>query len=167
MKYVLLLTLLAGCGEIQEIINDWEEANEAIIDVVDPTDSPTTTVSTTTTTILPDATNPICNKIYGADGPGGFLWKPISESNGKLAVQLPGVFATKFDACHVEGTFAYGPLFFNGFHNWDGQDKHKRDRQLWRGQLPGGSYGGSARVVCSQSTQECTWQVDNANIRTD
>ena len=40
-----------------------------------------------------------------ADGPGGFLWKPRSESNGKLVVIWPPQYSGKIGACTLHSGF--------------------------------------------------------------
>lgn len=103
--------------------------------------------------------NPQCSQgTNSIDGPGGFLWKPESEGDGKLVLLFPTEFITQFLNVlmeRVEGTFENAT--FTGFSNGA--------RQTWRGQSTGIAYTG--RVVVDAGNQECEWVVPDPTVRQD
>lgn len=89
-------------------------------------------------------------EVLGVDGPGGFLWKPESDSDGNLVILFPPEYGVEFIAVYVEtlaGETEGG--VFAGFSN--------PNRQTWRFSLPGEAYTGRVRV--DLGTQECLWNV--------
>ena len=107
----------------------------------------------------PDGTNPVCSGDMGVDGPGGFLWKAVSESDGNLAIHFPKEFQRKFLSVSVVvdqiGIAEEGS--FSGFANGS--------RQLFRFDQPGGAYTG--RVIAEDVNQTCFWEVSNPQDRQD
>lgn len=97
--------------------------------------------------------NPICLSVQGIDGPNGFLWKPISESNGNLVVLFPTEYSVKFESVVIDGEQGRFADFANG------------NRQHWRFSKPGSQYLG--RVVAESMNGECVWQVSNPSERQD
>lgn len=161
-KKLLLLTVIVaqGCAELVELI---EENNEQPISTTTIT---TTQSTTTTTTIPPTPTNPTCDHystFFPPDGAGGFLWKPVSESNGNLAVLLPGKFKKQFNKCTVYDGKVADSLRFDKFANPDSYG----DRQHWRGNHPGSYYNSPALVVCNDGVQDCAWHISTPNSRID
>jgi hypothetical protein len=93
-----------------------------------------------------------CVGIGGVDGSGGFLWKPMSESDGNLVILFPSKFDKKFLDVLVEdldGNVESGA--FAGFTN--------PDRQTWRFSKNGAEYTGVVRA--DLITQECAWRVSS------
>lgn len=123
--------------------------------------------STPTPTPLPPAPkiNPYCTKTQtAADGAGGFLWKPVSDSDGKVAVILPARFVKKFDeVAIVTPTGGVEQLRFTTFANGD--------RQHWRGSKPGGKYPSGSRVSAkdflADDVNECVWVIKKTSERVD
>lgn len=76
---------------------------------------------------------------------GGTLWKPESDSTGRLVVLLaPQHDYSKCSVVRKDGAFE--PLRFTGRSNGD--------RQTWRADKPGKSYAGKAKnggVVCDET----------------
>lgn len=102
--------------------------------------------------------NPLCLGIKTLDGPGGFLWKPLSESDGNLVILFPSEFVTKFLevlAETLEGEFERGS--FAGYGN--------PDRQTWRFTQPGDAYTGI--VIVDTGMGECQWVVPTPSERQD
>ena len=65
----------------------------------------------------------------------GFVWKPISESNGRLVALLPGgVKAERVEIRRVNGDVLLEKGTFAG-------DTHNGGRQHWRFSQPGAAYG--------------------------
>lgn len=148
----LFCLTLTACGD--------GDLNE-IIDEILKTPTPTTIATFTavpgkpTNTPVPTVTpvpvaNPLCTKVMGCSE--GFLWKPTSDSTGKLAVHLPKKFTTKFLKC-------------NAFSKKDGKAESlawgnfgNGDRQLWRAKYGGSNYDG--RISCDEMKQTCEWKIN-------
>lgn len=80
------------------------------------------------------------------DGGGGFLWKPISESNGKLVVLLPtDLPESSVDRVEIhQGDFSNGEEFSDSTKVEEGTfsgDSHNGGRAHYRFDHPGASYG--------------------------
>ena len=97
--------------------------------------------------------NPVCLEIQNIGG--GFLWKPISESNGNLVVLFPKEFTETFQSVTVNGESGN----FSGFANGD--------RQHWRFSLPGGDYQSPATIIAESLNGECQWIVSNTSERAE
>ena len=102
--------------------------------------------------------NPVCSGVMDVDGADGFLWKPVSESDGNLVVLFPREFEAVFLEVQV---FTSGGQSesgrFTGFANGN--------RQHWRFSMPGSSYDGT--VVATSLNGECVWTVSNPSGRQD
>lgn len=85
---------------------------------------------------------------------GGFLWKPVSDSNGKLVVLLPSRYNGKVSSVTVNGEKGS----FSGIANGN--------RTHWRFSKPGAGYGSNVRVVAATSSGNVTWTVPNGGRRT-
>ncbi len=103
----------------------------------------------------------------GSSSPGsrnGFLWKPVSDSNGKLAVLLPSNLAGK-----VETTEIYADLPSNGGTPLDkgrfsGNANGSRDH--FRFSKPGGAYPDGAYVVATlKDGSQLTFQIKDSSER--
>ena len=87
-------------------------------------------------------------------GGGGFLWKPVSDSNGNLVVLLPSQYNGKVKSVSVNGEQGS----FSGIANGN--------RTHWRFSKPGAAYGANARVVAATSGGNVSWTVPNTGSRT-
>lgn len=87
-------------------------------------------------------------------GTGGFLWKPVSDSNGNLVVLLPSQYNGKVSSVSVNGERGS----FSGIANGN--------RTHWRFSKPGAAYGSNARVVATTSGGNVSWTVPNGGART-
>lgn len=135
----ILLIGLVGCGDPAQV--DW----------VTPT--PTATPSQPE-----ELTNPYCVKTMGADGPGGFVWKPKSESDGKLVILFPEKFERDFEKVIVYPK-AGGMEGLNCYARTNG------NRLTCRGQMPGGRYTGL--ITALDVDQVCEWSVTTPKQRVD
>lgn len=77
------------------------------------------------------------------DGPGGFLWKPVSDSNGKLVVLLPPKLAGQAKSVEVQD--ASGKTLAQGRYTGDANG----GRPHFRFDKPGAAYGNDLRVVAT------------------
>lgn len=107
-----------------------------------------------------DGINPDCSAgvISGSDGALGFLWKPISESDGRLVVLFPESYDVRFESVEAEvvgGGLESGE--FGGFTNGS--------RQTWRFDQEGGAYTGLLKV--QDEAQDCLWEVETPGQRVD
>ena len=89
-----------------------------------------------------------------SSGGGGFLWKPVSDSNGNLVVLLPSQYNGKVSSVSVNGEKGS----FSGIANGN--------RSHWRFSKPGAAYGSNARVVAATSGGNVSWTVPNGGART-
>ena len=120
------------------------------------------------TTILQPTPNPTPNPAPNDDDdndtptppPSGggdqrFLWKPVSENNGKLVVLLPARLTGKVNGVTVNGESGN----FSGVHNGG--------REHYRYSKPGGSYAAPARINASlKAGGSESWTVTNPSSRT-
>jgi hypothetical protein len=93
-----------------------------------------------------------------ADCPSSLLWKPVSESDGKLVVLFPSEFDEEFESVSVmsaEGEIEQG--IFAGFTNGD--------RQTWRFSKEGGEYTGVVEV--QTESESCSVVVSDPAERND
>lgn len=89
---------------------------------------------------------------------GGFLWKPVSESTGKLAVLLPPQYTGKVSGVYIAGAGeggAYGGVGNGG-------------RTHWRFSKPGAQYGNDVTVVANLKAGGAVhWVVPRGSSRTE
>ena len=106
----------------------------------DVTSSPSSS-STSSANASTDVSTPAATSIATAsDGGGGFLWKPVSESNGKLVVLLPTGLRGKIQKVeiHNEDPPTSSSLVADG--QFAG-DTHNGNRPHYRFANPGAAYG--------------------------
>ena len=100
------------------------------------------------------------------DGSGGFLWKPVSDSNGNLVVLLPKDL--KDAVSKVEIYSALPPTEANKLGSGKFSANANGDRPHYRFEKPGASYGENVYVVATKndgSTVE--WMIEDASKRND
>ncbi len=142
-----------------------------LCDEIDPTPTPApdpivTPTATPAPTATPELINPVCNGIQKSyDGPGGFLWKPVSESDGNLAVHFPGKFQKPFDSVKVTRK---GGKIENLRYVGKGNPDSNGDRLLYRGSAPGQQYKALGLVEAQNGADNlCTWKIDYPSQRID
>jgi hypothetical protein len=92
-------------------------------------------------------------------GGGGFLWKPVSEGDGKLVVLLPSSLTGKVNGCSLS--------YSGGSESGRNVGVHNGNREHFRYSKPGAGYGQNIRVTASLkdgTTQ--SWTVPNGASRT-
>ena len=141
---VLVAWLLTGCTTTdQERIQD---EIDRIKDEVTPTTTTTTTTTTKPPVIPPDTS-----------GDNTFIWKPISESDGRLVVIIPSRLLA--DACSVT-TSAGGVTWGRGI------GRHNNKREHFRYPQPGAQYGRNVSVVSYyQGAETGRWTVPDGSQR--
>lgn len=96
------------------------------------------------------------------DGPGGFLWKPVSDSNGKLVVLLPPKLAGQAKSVEVQD--ASGKTLARGRYTGDANG----GRSHFRFDKPGAAFGNDVRVVATLANgQKVTYPIENGAARND
>lgn len=95
------------------------------------------------------------------DGPGSFLWKPVSESDKNLVVLLPSYFRQRLDKVEL----FYGNQVETGRFAGDTMNEN---RVHYRFRRPGSSYGSNIRLVATAKTGETyIWTIPNGGSRYD
>lgn len=100
------------------------------------------------------------------DGPGGFLWKPVSESNGRLVVLFPPEFTGIVQSGEVHNRFPPKSSSLMDTGNYGGV--HNGGRAHFRFSKPGGAYGGNVFAVAVLSDgRRVGFPIANGAARTD
>ena len=137
---LLVAWLLTGCTT-----TDRDRIQDEI-DKLKPDVTPTTTTTTTTTTLPPAVIPP------SLQGTQVFLWKPVSESNGRLVVLIPACILA--DACTV------------GAEKGAAIGRHNGNREHFRFSKPGSGYGNNVQVTAYyQGAVTGTWTVPQGAAR--
>lgn len=97
------------------------------------------------------------NDVPSGGGDQRFLWKPVSENNGKLVVLLPA---------RLTGKVNQGSVTVNGESgNYSGV--HNGGREHYRYSKPGGSYDAPAKINASlKAGGSESWTVTSPSSRT-
>lgn len=96
------------------------------------------------------------------DGPGGFLWKPVSDSNGKLVVLLPSKLAGQAKSVEVQD--ASGRTLAKGRYTGDANG----GRPHFRFDKPGAAFGQDVRVVATLADgRKVSYAIKNGAARND
>lgn len=94
---------------------------------------------------------------------GGFLWKPRSESNGRLVVLLPTQYRKQISTQFVangDGTVLATGVFTT--------DEHNGDRPHFRYDRPGSSFGNNVYAVADLADGRTVhWPIPNSAARTE
>jgi len=94
---------------------------------------------------------------------GGFVWKPVSESDGKLVVLLPTSYKGNVSMCYI--TDANGGFIESG--RFVG-DTHNGNRPHFRFSKPGAQYGNNLYIVAVNNDGSLHhWFIPNGGGRTD
>jgi len=101
------------------------------------------------------------------DGRGGFLWKPVSESDGKLVVLLPTDLKGVIDRVEIHD----GEEFDEGTKVEQGRftgDTHNGGRPHFRFEKAGEGYGADLHlVVFKDSGETVSWRIEDGGERHD
>lgn len=97
------------------------------------------------------------------DGPGGFLWKPASESDGKLVTLLPEKLRGKVAGVEVQS--ADGRSLAKGRFSGDQKNGGRPHYRFDRG---GAAFGNNVKVVATlEDGQKVSWPIANGAARND
>ena len=158
-KYLSVLVLaLNACGDGNFDFSQVDNSiDNSVTNIKEPNEA----------TAVPDAgpqdgigINPVCSVTKGPDGSNGFLYKPVSDSDGKLVVLFPSEFTEKFQSVKIVdagGLTEFGK--FSSFGNGN--------RQHWRFSKAGSEYVAPLRIVAESLGGECTWRINDSSIRQD
>lgn len=101
------------------------------------------------------------------DGPGGFLWKPESITDGNLGVLLPSSMAGTVDRVEIHSALPATEETKVEQGNYSGQEPDS-GRPLYRFSEPGEAYGQNLYVVAfNNSGDTATWDIDDGAERHD
>ena len=106
------------------------------------------------------------NSSSGSSNHGnGFLWKPISESNGNLVVLFPPNLTGNISSAGIYSSLP--PSYENLIEEGDfSGDNHNGGRAHFRFSKPGGSYPDGVYVVAQLSNGEsATFEIENSSSR--
>ena len=96
----------------------------------------------------------------GAGGAGGFLWKPISDSNGNLVVLMPSEISSEVDSVVIKDK--NGNVLETGKFSAIANG----GRAHFRFSKPGSAYGQSVTVEAKlKNGRVCTFQVNDTSKR--
>ncbi|MCB0359766.1 MAG: hypothetical protein KDD44_09020 [Bdellovibrionales bacterium] len=101
------------------------------------------------------------------DGDGGFLWKPVSESDGNLVVLLPTEFRDMISRVELHSSLPPDASTLLDEGRFTG-DEDNGQRLHYRFGKPGGDYGDSVHVVAyTNDGSTLTWDIPNPAERQD
>ena len=116
---------------------------------------------------LSHTVDPSGYKIMNMDGAGGFLWKPESESDGKLVVLLPTEFKGKIQGAEIHSGLPADSSTLLGAGRFAG-DTHNGNRVHYRFDKEGSAYGKEVYVVAKTIDGESiAWLIQNGADRND
>lgn len=87
-----------------------------------------------------------------------FLWKPVSESDGKLVILLPNSMKGQVVSVSVQSGQTQETGRFSG-------DTHNGNRPHFRFTKPGSGYGSNIMVVAAGTSGMCSWTIPNGAQR--
>lgn len=100
------------------------------------------------------------------DGGGGFVWKPISDSDGKLAIVLPKELKGLIDKVEIHSALPPSEATKLGSGRFAGDANG--DRPHFRFPEPGASYGDNVHVVAYKNDgSTLTWDISDGGQRHD
>jgi len=100
------------------------------------------------------------------DGGGGFLWKPISESDGKLAILLPQLMAGMVEKLEIHSSLP--PDENSKVATGDYKTDSNGGRPTFRFDKPGDDYGNDLHVVAyNKDGTTATWSISDGGARND
>lgn len=101
------------------------------------------------------------------DGSGGFLWKPVSEGDGKLVVLLPTSLRDMLERVEIHSALPPDASTLLEEGRFTG-DEHNGNRPHYRFDKPGAEYGSNINIVAYKTDGEMvTWPISNGADRHD
>ncbi len=101
------------------------------------------------------------------DGKGGFLWKPVSESNGNLVVLLPSSLRGMIERVEIHSALPPSDATKLAEGRFDGDDKNG-NRPHFRFSEPGEKFGDDVHVVVWKDNGETiTYDIGDGGERHD
>ena len=101
------------------------------------------------------------------DGSGGFLWKPVSESDGNLVVLLPTTLKGLIDKVEIHSELPASETSLIEKGRFTG-DTHNGGRAHFRFDQPGEAYGENIHlVVFKDGGETVSWNIGNGGNRHD
>lgn len=101
------------------------------------------------------------------DGPEGFLWKPVSESDGNLVVLLPTELRGLIDKVEIHSSLPPDTSNLLDTGTFAG-DTNNGERPHFRFNDPGSSYGENVELVAFMDDgSQLTWSIPNGSERWD
>lgn len=106
-------------------------------------------------------------KPQSLDGGGGFLWKPVSESDKKLVVLLPEELRGMINRVEIHSSLPPSEATKLANGRFAG-DTMNGNRPHFRFEKPGSSYGNDVHVVAYHNDGSMyTWDIKNGGSRND
>lgn len=146
---------------------------QALSDIAAGTTASTQSIATESTVKdSSSSANSASNTARELDGEGGFLWKPVSESDGNLVVLLPtDIKASAISSVEIHSGNSNGEQFSSstllGTGTFSG-DTANGGRAHFRFSKPGESYGSSAYLVAQLNDgTSISYLIDNPGERVD
>ena len=100
------------------------------------------------------------------DGPGGFLWKPTSDSNGRLVVIWPPQYTGRIGSCSIHS--GYPTSAKNRIETGLFSSVGNGGRAHFRFSRQGGAYGGNIYASATiNDGSKVTYFVANTGARND
>ncbi len=97
----------------------------------------------------------------------GFLWKPVSENNGKLVILLPQSLTGKVQSTSIHSSLPPGSTNMIESGKFSG-DTHNGNRAHFRFSKPGDSYPDNAYVVAQlKDGTYTTFQINDSGRRNE
>lgn len=101
------------------------------------------------------------------DGEGGFLWKPVSESDGNLVVLLPTELREMIERVEIHSALPATAESLLASGRFAG-DEHNGERLHYRFDEPGADYGDNVYVVAyAHDGTEISWNIAQGGERQD
>ena len=117
---------------------------------------------------IPPNDNSASSNVSGGrklDGAGGFLWKPVSESDGKLAVLLPEELAGNISKVEV---YSQMPADSSSLVDTSRYGGSHEGRPIFRFHKSGATMGDNVYlVVTKDDNSKVWWQIADGSIRND
>ena len=171
-KHIVAAVMIAGIGllvgceigsssEVTDQVDQLISQNQAQADAeaAAAAQQPSSSSSGQTTSRAAPSSSSVSSSSTSSGSSGGFVWKPVSDSNGNLVVLLPSSYAGKVRSCDV---VKGGSVVERG--NFVGNTNG--NRPTFRFGQPGAGYGTNLTVVARMSDGSTrTWSIPNGGQR--